>query len=136
MPRPRKPTNLKVLSGTRRPDRDQPGQIDLPAAEDVPAAPDWLPNIHARLEFDKLAAFLHGAGILTEASVMALAHLAAIHGKIVQLYAAGEAPSGHLLGQYRALCGDFGITPANTHKVRATGSTKPDNPFSRNGKRK
>tara|TARA_R100000005_G_scaffold75323_1_gene42505 strand:- start:4393 stop:4773 length:381 start_codon:yes stop_codon:yes gene_type:complete len=126
---------LKLLAGTARPDRDKPGEADLPVIDQVPEAPEWLPNGHAVREFEKLAAFLHANKILTEASVVPLAHLAAIHGKLVQGYAAGITPSGHLLSQYRALCGDFGLTPANAHKVRANGDAGRRNPFARNGKR-
>lgn len=136
MPRPRKPTNLKLLSGTSRPDRDLPGALQLPAADQVPEAPDWLPNAHAVREFEKLATALQATGVLTEASIVPLAHLAALHGKIVQMYAAGAAPSGHLVAQYRNLCGDFGLTPATAAKVRPSGGGKSDNPFSRNGRKR
>jgi len=132
MPNPRKPTNLKVLAGTSRADRDG-NVVDLPLVDDVPAAPTWLPNAHAKKEFQRLAPILHANRLLTEAGIMALAHMCALHGKIVQLYAAGEAPTGHMLSQYRNLINDFGLTPAAQGKVTAAGERSKGNRFKDGG---
>ena len=131
----RKPPNLKVLSGTVQPCRDAGPVIDLPLVDGVPHAPDWLPNSHAMREFDRLAPILVANRLLTEAGLMALAHLCALHGKIVQLYAAGESPTGHLISQYRNLINDFGLTPVAQGKVKAGGEAPKGNKFANNGNR-
>lgn len=135
MPRPRKPTNLKLLAGTSRRDRDKDRHDPFPALDGVPEAPDWLPNAHAVNEFNRLAESLHASRVLSEASVVPLAHLAAIHGKLVQMYSAGAIPTGAMLSQYRALCGDFGLTPATATKVSPGQPIKAGNKFSGNGRK-
>lgn len=136
MPRPRKPNPLKVVAGTDRPDRVQV-VVDLPLASDVPAAPDWLPNAHAVKEWDRLAPILHANRLLTEAGLSALGQLCALHGKVVQLYAAGEAPVASMVSQLRGLLNDFGLTPVAQGKVRPNGNTeKPGNAFTALGKPK
>lgn len=130
MSRPRKPTNLKVVAGTARPDRLGPPIVDLPLVDNVPQAPDWLPNAHAIKEWNRLAPILHANKLLTEAGLSTLGQLCALHGKVVQLYTAGEAPVASMVAQLRALSNDFGLTPVAQGKVRPNGDTqKPDNPF-------
>jgi hypothetical protein len=130
----RKPTGLKVVAGTDRPDRRPEVVIDLPLLETVPSAPDWLPNAHSVKEFDRLAVILFNNKLLTQGGVMALAHLCGLHGKMVQLWAAGEAPTGHMLAQYRALVNDFGLTPVAQGKVKSGGKEETGNRFSKNTK--
>lgn len=129
MPNPRKPAKLKAISGTNQKCRETVS-IDYEQVPEVPDAPDWLPNAHAVKEWDRLAPILHNVGILTEAGVMALGHLCALHGKLVQLWSAGETPTGHMLGQYRALINDFGLTPVAQSKVKPMdGKSKKANKF-------
>lgn len=131
----RKPRQLKVVAGTMQPCRDNPESIELPIIQEVPSAPDWLPNAHAVKEWERLAPILTANKLLTEAGTAALAHLCALHGKIVQLYAAGESPVASMISQYRNLINDFGLTPVAQGKVRSVGEKPESNPFSRNGKR-
>ncbi len=134
MGNPRKPTSLKVVAGTDRPDRDPPEAVDLPLVSDVPKAPDWLPNAHATKEWDRLAPILHANKLLTEAGLSALGQLCALHGKTVQLYAAGEAPVASMVAQLRGLMNDFGLTPVAQGKVRSSGEAdKTGNAFANNG---
>ena len=135
MSRPRKPTNLKVVAGTARPDRLGPPIVDLPLVDNVPQAPDWMPNAHAIKEWNRLAPILHANKLLTEAGLSTLGQLCALYGKVVQLYAAGEAPVASMVAQLRALSNDFGLTPVAQGKVRPNGDTeKPSNPFGALGK--
>ncbi|TIE21001.1 hypothetical protein DI041_04000 [Stenotrophomonas maltophilia] len=135
MSRPRKPTALKVVAGTDRPDREAPAAAELPLVSDVPPAPDWLPNAHAHKEWERLAPILHANKLLTEAGLSALGQLCALHGKTVQLYAAGEAPVASMVAQLRGLMNDFGLTPVAQGKVKPNGDTaKPSNAFAALGK--
>lgn len=135
MSRPRKPTALKVVAGTDRPDREAPAAAELPLVSDVPPAPDWMPNVHARKEWERLAPILHANKLLTEAGLSALGQLCALHGKTVQLYAAGEAPVASMVAQLRGLMNDFGLTPVAQGKVKPNGDTeKPGNAFAALGK--
>jgi len=135
MPRVKKPTQLKVISGTERKDRQTP-ELDIPVIEDVPRAPDWMPNAHAIKEWDRLAPILVANKLLTNADLGSLAQLCALHGKIVQLYAAGEAPTASLIGTLRNLENDFGLSPVARGKVAGlVGDEKKGNRFAGNGKR-
>ena len=135
MSRSRKPSQLKIVAGTDRSDRQYDPPVDLPLVDDVPEAPDWLPNTHAIKEWNRLASILHANGLLTEAGLAPLAHMCGLHGKIVQLYAAGEAPTGHMVAQYRNFANDFGLTPVAQGKVKGSEKEKPGNKFAGNGKR-
>lgn len=131
MPGPPK-TNPKVtnLRGTTKKCRaEQAKFIDLPLVDEIPEPPNWLPNIHAQKEFERLAPILHANKLLTEAGLTALAHLCALHGKLVQLWSAGESPTGHMLSQYRNLINDFGLTPVSQGKVKISDSKSPGNRF-------
>lgn len=137
MANPRKPTSLKVVAGTDRPDRNPPPAAELPLVSDVPLAPDWLPNAHAIKEWDRLAPILHANKLLTEAGLSALGQLCALHGKTVQLYAAGEAPVASMVAQLRGLMNDFGLTPVAQGKVRPAGDVeKSGNAFANNGSKR
>lgn len=134
MPRPKKPTHLKALQGTKQPCRDRAKGIDAPTMDDLPDPPDWLPNSLAAVEFTRLAKSLHACGALTEASITPLAHLAAIHGKLVQVWAAGCMPNAALLGAYRNLCTDFGLSPSARTRLPSNPHSKATNSFSNHGK--
>ena len=135
MPGPgRKPAQLKAIAGTARKDRAVEA-VELELLDSVPSAPDWLPNAHAVKEFDRLAPILHKVRLLTTGGIMTLGHLCALHGKIVQLYAAGESPTANMIGQYRSMANDFGLTPVAQGKVRSAGETKEGNRFAGNGRK-
>ena len=131
MANPRKPTSLKVVAGTDRPcRRPESAPVEMPALDHTPDPPDWLPNAHAVKEWQRLAPILTANKLLTEAGLSALGQLCALHGKVVQLYAAGEAPVASMVAQLRGLMNDFGLTPVAQGKVKAGGDeTKPGNKF-------
>lgn len=132
----RKPPQLKAIAGTERKDRDVPDAIELPLVDAAPSAPDWLPNAHAVNEWNRLVPILMANKLLTEAGLSPLAQMCALHGKILQLYAAGEAPTASLIGTLRNLQNDFGLTPVAQGKVRAGGNDGlKKNPFAGNGRR-
>jgi len=137
MPGPgKKPAGLKLIAGTGRKDRAPPPSVDLPTVSAVPPAPDWLPNAHAKKEWERLAPILVANKLLTEAGMSALGMLCALHGKLVQLWAAGEAPAASMVAQHRNLSNDFGLTPATQGQAKPAGSGPEANRFSQNGRRR
>lgn len=132
----RKPAALKSISGTVRLDRVVENLVDLPLVAAIPPCPDWMPNAHAVKEWERLAPILMANKLLTEAALSPLGHLCALHGKIVQLYAAGEAPTASMSSTLRNLQNDFGLTPIAQGKVRPVGAEpEKGNAFAGNGKR-
>lgn len=128
MPRPRKPSHLHEIDGTPNRHAGEP-VVELPLVSECPPPPTWLPNGHAVAEWNRLAPILHANKLLTEAGLSALAHVCALHGKIVQLYAAGEAPTASMTGTLRVMMNDFGLTPVAQGKVKPSGDAPKDNPF-------
>lgn len=135
MPNPKKPRALKVVSGTVQPSRDEIPAVELPPVSDVPTPPDWMPNAHAIKEWNRLAPILVANKLLTEAGLGAFGQLCALHGKLVQLWAAGEAPVASMVAQYRNLINDFGLTPVAQGKVKLVGEEPAGNKFAQRGKR-
>lgn len=130
MARSKKPASLKVISGTDQPCRREPEpELTGDVLEEAPPAPDWLPNAHAVKEWERLAPILVRSQRLTTAATSALAVLCALHGKIVQLFSAGETPTGHMLAQYAKLIDSFGIPPLAGGKVKPAGDGKKENAF-------
>jgi phage terminase small subunit len=121
------------VAGTARADREV-RTVDLPLVKETPPAPDWLPNGHAVKEWDRLAPILVANKLLTEGGLSALGMLCSVHGKLVQLMAAGESPTAALLSTHRNLTNDFGLTPVAQGKVKPFGKDDEANPFARNGK--
>jgi phage terminase small subunit len=108
--------------------------VDLPSIDEIPPAPEWMPNGHAVREWERLTRVLVANRLLTEGGLSALGQMCALHGKIVQLYAAGESPNAALIAQYRALANDFGLTPVAQGKVRPHGDEPAKNEFTQNRK--
>ena len=105
--------------------------MELPPVDAVPDPPDWLPNTHAVKEWHRLAPILVANKLLSVGDLSTLAHLCAVHGKLVQLWAAGESPTGHMLAQYNALAGSFGLSPGWRSKVKPIGDQDETNKFSK-----
>ena len=129
----KKPATLKIISGTVRKDRKQKESLDIPKIKEIPDAPTWLPNAFAVQEYERLAALLKNLGLLTEGNINSLCHLCALHGKMVQLYNAGETPPMSMVAQYRNLTLDFGLPPIAQGKIKPSVKPPEDNPFARNG---
>ena len=127
----KKPTHLKALSNTVQPCRVTEDTVQLPLVDDVPVPPNWLPNAHAVLEWNRLAPILINNKLLTEASLTTFGHLCALHGKLVQLYAAGESPTANLVGQYTKLANDFALTIVAQGKVKQGGGEDKKNRFAK-----
>ena len=136
MPGPgKKPPGLKVIGGTERKDRAAPPPVDLPTISEVPKPPDWLPNAHAVKEWKRLAPILVANKLLTDGGLSAFGMLCSLHGKLVQLFAAGESPNASMVASYRNLINDFGLTPVAQGKVKQVEEAPAANAFSKNGTR-
>jgi phage terminase small subunit len=133
MARTPKPRALKVLAGTIQPCRDRVSGIEVEPLDRAPEAPDWLPNAHAVKEWDRLAPILTKQRILAEGDLSTLGMLCALHGKIVQLYAAGETPTASMAATLRGMQSDFGLSAAARDKVSLAPELKPRNLFGANG---
>lgn len=129
--------NVAYLRGTNRPDRLS-GDTSISQIEelltDIPFPPTWLPNQWAVKEWMRLAPILIQMKLLTEGSLSSLAQLCALHGKIVQLYQAGEAPGASMLGTLRNLHNDFGLSPLAQGKVKPEGAKDEPKPNSFSGR--
>ena len=132
MARPMKPKALKIITGSREPVLPA---MELPSLKQCPPAPDWLPNAHSVKEWNRLAPLIAATGLLTEGGLATLGTLCALTGKLIQLWAAGETPTANMIGQYRSLSNDFGLTPAAQAKIRAPSVEPSGNRFAANGKR-
>jgi phage terminase small subunit len=134
-----RPTNIKALSGTLRHDRDA-AKIEalenLPLLENLPPAPDWLPSTHAVKEWNNTGQTLINFKMLTIHDLPALAQMCALHGKTVQLYAAGESPNASMISSLLAFYVGFGMTPMSRTKIKVAALEKPaGNKFAKNGTR-
>lgn len=117
--------NVSQLRGTQRKDRlsqDTSISINESALTEIPLCPLWLPNAHAQNEWYRLAPVLIEMKLLTAGTLASFAQLCALHGKIVQLYSAGESPGASMLGTLRNLHNDFGLSPVAQGKVKAEGA--------------
>ena len=124
MPRQRKPSALKKLEGTDRPDRDyteptfpEPTSIEAPACLISPEA--------VRL-WKKLVGLLMPVHVLSEADLDMLMHLCNHHAKCMNLWAAGEYPTGSDMQQLRMFFRDFGLSPASRSMTSQLGSGGDD----------
>ena len=139
----RKSPFLKSIAGTERKDRpyvptsEFTSPLDLKKLVDIPPYPQWMVSIYAREEWDRLCELLINTGMLTSESLSSLAQLCALHGKVVQIWAAGETPPMALVNQLRLFLNDFGLSPHSVGKIKVPkkDQTTPTNPFSRNGSR-
>jgi phage terminase small subunit len=136
MPGPgKKPIALKQVSGTVQPSRVEIPLVEYEAIDYVPDPPDWLPNAHAVKEWNRLAPFLNRYKLLNEGALSSLGMLCSLHGKLVQLFSAGESPNASMIGSYRNLINDFGLTPVAQGKVKPMTNEDKGNKFASNGKR-
>ena len=130
MPNPRKPDNVKILHGTFRKSRAAPAHVEMTSLTEPPAAPDWLPNSHAVKEWNRIAPILVSYKLLPEASISPLGHYCALHGRLVQLWTAGEVPQASMLAQHRAMAGDLALTAVSQQKIKPRNTdSEVKNPF-------
>lgn len=140
---PKKIFAFRMLEGTdtakaRRDAQEEEsaaGALDVTPFTEVPKPPQWLPNVHAVKEWKRLAPILVANKLLHEGNVGGFGQLCALHGKLTQLWAAGETPKPPLLLQYRQLINDYGLTPLAQARIKTgfTEASNKTNRFRRNG---
>jgi phage terminase small subunit len=134
-----KPIEMKRIAGTIQPCRDAAkieAMNSMSLLESLPDAPEWLPNAHAAKEWYNTGNIMIGYKMLTVGDLPALGQMCALHGKIVQLYSAGECPGASMIGALSAFYTSFGMTPMSRVKVKVGLMDKPEvNKFSKNGTR-
>jgi len=144
--RPRKPTRLKVLEGTYRPDRAP--QSEPQPDPSTPSCPTWL-HPEAQREWRRLVPHLEELGLLTQVDRAALAAYCQLYARwwqaereiekhgMVQYTDTGYAVqrpevgvSNTALTQMRRYLVEFGLTPAARTRIDApTAPDKPRNAF-------
>lgn len=147
MARPRKPTHLKLVSGTARKDRLTPGEPKLPTVA-LPC-PEHLSS-KAKSAWGRVAPMLHRMGVLTEADALALEQLCGAYATILHCQAvladygdlsyASAKPDGGTMRRphpevailadadrrFRLYLNDFGMSPSSRGRVSANGPGDTD----------
>jgi len=134
-----KPTALKLIQGTWRPDRANP--FEPRPKPGIPPCPKFLQG-DARKQYRKTARKLARIGLLTELDDMALSMLcqgwadyleatdqvrkSGILVKSPYLVAANQA-----LKKVRALLVEFGMTPGSRSRIQALGTEEHDNEWAK-----
>lgn len=120
----RKASNLKLLSGTQRPDRVAPTSSAFTPIDAVPDVPDWLAaNPRATAEFARLAALLVQFRLLHAGNVALLWQLAALHSTLVRLQGdEGPGPTAAQLAEHRRLLAALGLTPNMAQPAQSSGA--------------
>lgn len=150
MPRPRKPTVLKLVAGTLRPGTTNPAEPNRPRG--APKAPSYL-SVNERAAWDRFAAALLKMRVLTPDYWAALEQLACAYAEGVELRTVlrehgrtyeTNGPSGRMIRprpevallraadrQVLLLLGRFGLTPSDASNVSAMPdpSADPDDEF-------
>jgi P27 family predicted phage terminase small subunit len=146
MANPRKPTVLKLVEGTYRPDRANSAEPALHVA--APKPPKHL-SARARKAWPAVASLLEGMRVLTAAGAFALEALCECYVELVEaretLRANGGATyvtGGGMLRPHpaaahaadadrrlRSWLNEFGLTPAARSKVSANADQGETNPF-------
>jgi hypothetical protein len=133
MPGPAKsPRTLRLLKGTLQRCRDDAPEMGLPMIDGVPTPPSWMTNLDAVKEFQRLAPILAANRLLTQGNVPILGQYCAMHGRLVEMWAAKMTPTASFLNAFRAFANGLGLT---SMRLPAVPTTKP-NIFAENAKRR
>ncbi len=129
----RKPTppELKVLSGTARPDREQPDAPQFDLVEDFPGPPQHL-NADGAEMWRTLGPQLVAARVLQVVDLWSLEQLCFAFQRFRQKAKAGVELTAAEDGALKALFSEFGMTPASRRKVAMGGEKPAANKFSAN----
>ena len=132
--RGRKPTPdaLKKLKGYAVPAKLRGEGFHVKKLATMPKPPSFL-DCTAVDEWNRICGVLIPLGILTEADTTILAHLCALHSRVVQASSEGIQIPASALAQLRQYYSEFGLTPVSRGRLRHGQSDLETNPFSANG---
>lgn len=120
--RPRKPTALKLIQGTARPDRMNPLEPVAPELDNL-AAPSYLTATEKK-QWDRHAEMLSKMRVLTEADCNALGRYCVLQARFLkEKRSKGEFALDRMLKlnvQLQKLETDFGLTPSSRSRIKAT----------------
>lgn len=135
-----KPTNLKLIQGTFRPDRANP--FEPKPRLSIPPCPKYLQG-EARKQYGKMAKKLARIGLMTELDDMALSMLCQAWSEYLeatdQVKKSGmlvKSPNGfpvlnpyliaanQALKKVRSLLAEFGMTPGSRSRIHAAGAAE------------
>ena len=135
-----KPTNLKLIQGTYRPDRANPSEPKPKAI--IPPCPKFLQG-DARKQYGKMAKKLARIGLMTELDDMALSMLCQAWAEYLeateQVKKSGilvKSPNGfpvlnpylivanQALKKVRSLLSEFGMTPGSRSRIHAAATSE------------
>lgn len=158
--RKKKPTNLKVVHGTFRKDRDNPNEPKPDPVKKVPPAPSWLDE-EGRKEWKRVAKELFNMGLLTPVDMTALEAYCSVYSRwkkseedidkngLTFTYVNREGvemkrknPSIGIADEsmklMRSFLSEFGMTPSSRSKVSCNTSDANDplDAFINRGKKK
>jgi P27 family predicted phage terminase small subunit len=121
MPRPRKPTHLKIVTGTLRPGRQNPREPQ--PKKGLPAAPSHM-TAGGRRAWRYIGSRLNRMGILTEADAIALERLCETYAQILQAQESYARPiTGTRLNKRTGETEEYEIAPANSRYYETHGQT-------------
>jgi len=133
MPNPRKPTALKVLEGTDRPDRANPAEPHYQPTSGLEPL-DWLNGPTAVEVWKELVGLLEGARVLTKGDRIALMTLCNWQADVIDAWRSRTKPTAAEVTQLRLLYQEFGLTPASRSRVSSAGDAAGTNKFAQIGK--
>jgi len=117
MPNPRRPDELKVITGTFRRDRADPaGAPHFGKLTEFPPAPQHL-NADGAAMWRELLAELGTPGVIQASDVYALEQLCYAWQRFRKNSRAGVAVKSSEQNALRSLFAEFGLSPAARHRV-------------------
>ncbi len=123
MPAPRKPPELKIISGSRKPDRPDLRPPPDRVLTHLPPPPDFLTTPDQREAWQKAGNLLLANGELEELKLQQLALYAALAGKCALQIRAGLTPTPSTFRELRGLMHDLGLTRSTSPLAAPTSST-------------
>ena len=126
-----KPPGLKIIAGTARPDRDSGPGVAIPPLSQVPEVPTWMTNAHAQGEWRRLGPILIANNLLTAGNLAGFSALCSCYGMLIDAASGRAESSAALIGQFRALLADFGLTPASQSRVKLSSPEAKPNGFAK-----
>ena len=135
MGRPRLPDNVKALRGRRDKSPTAGPAPEFEQLTDTIPPPDTLGRHGARYWEETLPTLI-AANVIQRSDLGAFEALCHLFHQFQDCVEHGDPVPAPIMAQFRAYCGEFGLTPASRTKVKSFGGQREINPFTANGKAK